>query len=733
MDSNSPDLARIKGNVSKMVSMGAPESDIDAYITGEGTSVEAIKAFKSAAPEQYTNKGFRDAVDSNPVTKAFVGLGGGLVKAGVGAIQGVSQLVGADNIAQAAGRATQEINQNEQPLGTAGKIGDTAGQVAPYIAMPANAATLGGRMALGAAGGAVQGALNAQETPDLKQRAIGAAEMAALGVAAPVVGKLVGDTIKGGSKVIQNVAKGAANPEATQTAMQAAKDAANSPRTADAFKDLARQSYQKAADAGGVLKPELAQKFIDAAESIAPKSAWAKAADTTDPIGALAENLQVMKGKPMSLADAQELDSMLGEAAYKNVDVKGQMNAVGKKYLDLQSSLRDMIGSANPNDVIGGKAGFDSLNEARGYWSKAMQLGDIERLATRAELSDKPYTILKTGLRQIASNPKKMKMLPPEVQDAIREGAKGGKTVDELRMASSRLLRMVGAATHGPAGYVIGSLANSAADSALSKMVANRLDNIAGTIANGAKAQAPSMAERIGATVGDKTRTIVNAISGQSGSVEGVGPKTLAGGALAGGLGAANFASSLETNTQNDPATPTPIPNGDMPLKGQKEVSVNQPEASNVSNTFVDKLVNAESSGRNNARNTNSSAFGPTQYVKSSWLQDIQKYAPEYTVGKNQRDILNLRSNPEVARQVTAGRAEDNAKSLTSDGIPVNDTTLYLAHFLGTAGAKALLTAKIGTPVQAIPMLRKAIKANPSVLKGKRAEQVLQWAKEKMV
>lgn len=39
------DLNRIKNNVSKMVSMGAPEKDIDAYIQGEGTSIDEIKNF----------------------------------------------------------------------------------------------------------------------------------------------------------------------------------------------------------------------------------------------------------------------------------------------------------------------------------------------------------------------------------------------------------------------------------------------------------------------------------------------------------------------------------------------------------------------------------------------------------------------------------------------------------------------------------------------------------------
>lgn len=40
------DLARIKRNVKKMASMGAPEADIDGYIASEGTTIDAIRNFK---------------------------------------------------------------------------------------------------------------------------------------------------------------------------------------------------------------------------------------------------------------------------------------------------------------------------------------------------------------------------------------------------------------------------------------------------------------------------------------------------------------------------------------------------------------------------------------------------------------------------------------------------------------------------------------------------------------
>jgi hypothetical protein len=46
-----PDLFKVKRNVAKMVSMGAPESDIDSYITQEGTSIDEVRNISLKTPE----------------------------------------------------------------------------------------------------------------------------------------------------------------------------------------------------------------------------------------------------------------------------------------------------------------------------------------------------------------------------------------------------------------------------------------------------------------------------------------------------------------------------------------------------------------------------------------------------------------------------------------------------------------------------------------------------------
>ena len=47
------DIARIKGNIGKMISQNAPEADIDAYLAGEGVSLDELKGNKSTPPDKY--------------------------------------------------------------------------------------------------------------------------------------------------------------------------------------------------------------------------------------------------------------------------------------------------------------------------------------------------------------------------------------------------------------------------------------------------------------------------------------------------------------------------------------------------------------------------------------------------------------------------------------------------------------------------------------------------------
>jgi hypothetical protein len=72
------DLGRVKRNVKKMVDMGAPETDIDAYISSEGTTIDAVKTFREQ-PESQQSQDLRaelSAMTQNPAKAKYDALPG---------------------------------------------------------------------------------------------------------------------------------------------------------------------------------------------------------------------------------------------------------------------------------------------------------------------------------------------------------------------------------------------------------------------------------------------------------------------------------------------------------------------------------------------------------------------------------------------------------------------------------------------------------------------------------
>lgn len=47
------DISRIKGNIAKMIAQNAPESDIDAYVSSEGVSLDQLRSASQPAPDKY--------------------------------------------------------------------------------------------------------------------------------------------------------------------------------------------------------------------------------------------------------------------------------------------------------------------------------------------------------------------------------------------------------------------------------------------------------------------------------------------------------------------------------------------------------------------------------------------------------------------------------------------------------------------------------------------------------
>lgn len=146
---------------------------------------------------------------------------------------------------------------------------------------------------------------------------------------------------------------------------------------------------------------------------------------------------------------------------------------------------------------------------------------------------------------------------------------------------------------------------------------------------------------------------------------------------------------------------------------------------------LVSRIIGVESGGRADAKNPNSSATGLGQFIASTWLRMFKQYFPDRAAGLTDAMILELRKDAELSREMVGLYLKENAKILADANIAITDANLYLAHFLGPGGAKALLTAAPGTKANDV-LGADQIASNASILDGKTREEVIAWAQRKV-
>ena len=144
----------------------------------------------------------------------------------------------------------------------------------------------------------------------------------------------------------------------------------------------------------------------------------------------------------------------------------------------------------------------------------------------------------------------------------------------------------------------------------------------------------------------------------------------------------------------------------------------------------VDQIIGVESGGDPNARNSRSSASGLGQFIDSTWVSMIQKHRPDLAQGKSRDDLIALKSDPDLSREMTARYADDNGQILAGAGLPVTPGTTYLAHFAGPQGAVKVLQSDPNAPVSSV-LGEAAVKANP-FLQGMTVSGLQAWADKKM-
>ncbi len=143
--------------------------------------------------------------------------------------------------------------------------------------------------------------------------------------------------------------------------------------------------------------------------------------------------------------------------------------------------------------------------------------------------------------------------------------------------------------------------------------------------------------------------------------------------------------------------------------------------------------INAVENGTGNpaARNPNSSAMGNGQFIKSTWMDFIKAVHPDLLKSQTEKQILQLRANPEMSSEATSWYAGQAVDALDKINMPATDTNLYLHHFLGPSGMTSVLQADPNAKASTF-LPAKVISANKNVLAGKTAQDIIDWAAVKM-
>ena len=151
---------------------------------------------------------------------------------------------------------------------------------------------------------------------------------------------------------------------------------------------------------------------------------------------------------------------------------------------------------------------------------------------------------------------------------------------------------------------------------------------------------------------------------------------------------------------------------------------------SNAVEALIAQIIRVESGGNARARNPLSTASGLGQFIESTWLRMMRTYRPDLVASMTRSELLELRFDAAMSREMVRRLAQENEAYLRARGHDISSGRLYLAHFLGPAGADQALRADPSAMVLTV-MGSGVVSANP-FLRGYTIADLRNWADRKM-
>jgi hypothetical protein len=148
-------------------------------------------------------------------------------------------------------------------------------------------------------------------------------------------------------------------------------------------------------------------------------------------------------------------------------------------------------------------------------------------------------------------------------------------------------------------------------------------------------------------------------------------------------------------------------------------------DATGVNFSMLVETARRESAMNPNARASTSSATGLFQFIESTWLDMVRRHGADHGLGaqanalrtganaETRREILALRSDPEISARMAGELARENATTLQARlGRAPGAGELYAAHVMGPGGALRLIEAAQQGASNAVSLFPREAAAN---------------------
>lgn len=250
----------------------------------------------------------------------------------------------------------------------------------------------------------------------------------------------------------------------------------------DQLAEMGVKAYDAARASGEVFDAgSVTNKFIDAIEKAKPRKI--AGAVETDLSQALESNLgkyRQLMDKKLGIDEIDIIDKDLSNL--KDQAYNAGKNQLGSELSNIQNALRGSVAES---------ASGKTLSEARDFFRRKYQMEDVERIFRNAEGRPNEAAIIQTGYRNLANQARKKGSGYTKEQIAIMDkAAKGGLSIDALKLASSKLIPIVAGASGGTVGAGVAYMGNLAAGAGATALQTAKANRLAKSITKGITVQA---------------------------------------------------------------------------------------------------------------------------------------------------------------------------------------------------------------------------------------------------